>query len=497
MTSTPDQNIAKDVQGDIVLRLPKTHEAFLFFSIEHADDFKRALRNGLIDRITTTADVAADEQKIARARASLPGVFLDGIQGLNVSFSSTGLNKLGVNVDEAFRADDVAFKAGQEADGTESLGDPMDVAGKLTTWKSEFKGRRIDGVFLLTASNKVVLDGAAFRTLVHLGNSIRLIVRKDGVVRPGIERGHEHFGFLDGITRPTIRGFNDSTRPEGESVAPPEVFLLRPDPKDENKKWTVNGSFLAFRELQQEVPEFQRFTIEAAAESQPGQPVEPKLFALIGARMVGRWKSGVPIVHSPVDEPQNVTPGDILKPFDFSDDLEQVRCPYAAHIRKSHPRKGTFPEDRITTIDHLILRSGIAYGPEVTDEEKRVGETKEERGLLFVSYQASLEKGFQFIQKNWLNNVAFPFNNAARIAQPGHDLIVGQNEAAESDQRTTQGIKPGRPEEQTNLVSAPPFVVPRGGEYFFTPSIPGLRHLANLSTSTSAVEMIRKGLARL
>jgi hypothetical protein len=34
----------------------------------------------------------------------------------------------------------------------------------------------------------------------------------------------------------------------------------------------------------------------------------------------------------------------------------------------------------------------------------------------------------------------------------------------------------------TNTVSAPPFVVPRGGGYFFMPSIPGVKYLAELST---------------
>ena len=45
-----------------------------------------------------------------------------------------------------------------------------------------------------------------------------------------------------------------------------------------------------------------------------------------------------------------------------------------------------------------IMRSGIPYGPEVTDEEKQSHKTEFVRGLAFVCYQSTLTNGFQFIQ---------------------------------------------------------------------------------------------------
>ena len=45
-----------------------------------------------------------------------------------------------------------------------------------------------------------------------------------------------------------------------------------------------------------------------------------------------------------------------------------------------------------------IMRSGIPYGPEVTDEEQQSHKTEFVRGLAFVCYQSNLASGFQFIQ---------------------------------------------------------------------------------------------------
>ncbi|KAI9046400.1 hypothetical protein LZ554_009576 [Drepanopeziza brunnea f. sp. 'monogermtubi'] len=53
----------------------------------------------------------------------------------------------------------------------------------------------------------------------------------------------------------------------------------------------------------------------------------------------------------------------------------------------------------IRTEPNRILRRGIQYGPEVTDEEIASDANSEdpslERGLLFVCYQSSFKNGFQ------------------------------------------------------------------------------------------------------
>jgi len=76
------------------------------------------------------------------------------------------------------------------------------------------------------------------------------------------------------------------------------------------------------------------------------------------------------------------------------DPFSQDRCPFAAHTRKTNPRS-----DLPSTEKQRILRRGIPFGPEVSDEEKKKG-TIHDRGLLFKAYQSNIANGFQFIQKS-------------------------------------------------------------------------------------------------
>ena len=72
---------------------------------------------------------------------------------------------------------------------------------------------------------------------------------------------------------------------------------------------------------------------------------------------------------------------------------KQARCPFASHIRKVRPRKD-FPDD-----SNAMIRRGIPYGEWTNVEENRGGSSLKNRGLLFVSYQASLRGGFRFVMK--------------------------------------------------------------------------------------------------
>ncbi|GAA5919067.1 hypothetical protein JCM1841_003731 [Sporobolomyces salmonicolor] len=460
-------------QGDIVLGLQKRNEAFLFLTIKNAAAFKRILKTQLIRDITTTAKVVLFDEEIAAHHRHHPDPedLHASVHGFNLAFSAVGLAKLGVNVEASFPTD-TAFKNGQQADALLNLGDPQDARGGLPTWKRA--GRRIDGVAIVTAPTRENLDHLVGRLLKSLGHSVQLVKRKDGAVRPGRDRGHEHFGYRDGIARPAIKGFNDLERPPGETVSHPGVFLTDLG----TGQWTEFGSFMAFRELRQYVPEFDEF-VQAAATSCLPDRVSPDF---IGARAVGRWKSA-PIALAPTqDHPQLGKDPQKRQNFDFKSDVLQEVCPYAAHIRKNNPRRGSAPAN-IPTGDNLILRAGIPYGgsssrPEVSPDELIKNRTEQDRGLFFVCYQSKIENGFQFLQRARLNNSFFPPANAAKILSPGVDLIAGQG--TDKGVRTAQGIKPGNSQDLANKVNAPPFVVPRGGEYFFVPSIPGLKHVANL-----------------
>jgi hypothetical protein len=64
-------------------------------------------------------------------------------------------------------------------------------------------------------------------------------------------------------------------------AAPPSTPFSRPT-------WALDGSFLCFRKLDQLVPEFDAFLQHPV----PNAPLNPEAAELLGARLVGRWKSG-------------------------------------------------------------------------------------------------------------------------------------------------------------------------------------------------------------
>jgi deferrochelatase/peroxidase EfeB len=79
-------------------------------------------------------------------------------------------------------------------------------------------------------------------------------------------------------------------------------------------------------------------------------------------------------------------------------DFQKI-CPFAAHVRKTNPR-ADLEAGGFSIESRRIMRHGIQFGDEVTDEERDKNMTMKDRGLLFVSYQSSLANGFAFMQKS-------------------------------------------------------------------------------------------------
>lgn len=100
--------------------------------------------------------------------------------------------------------------------------------------------------------------------------------------------------------------------------------------------WAKDSSFIAFRKLRQFVPEFNDFLAENPI-LDPGLTREQGS-ELLGARMVGRWKSGAPVERNPTKD-NLVDAGDVNKVNDFdyitgdSIKMPQLKCPFMAHLR--------------------------------------------------------------------------------------------------------------------------------------------------------------------
>ncbi|THV05908.1 peroxidase TAP [Dendrothele bispora CBS 962.96] len=472
MSTTPlDLN---NIQGDILVGIPKKTQTYFFFAIQDTTLFRTALL-ALIPFIKTAAQAQADQKSIADHK--LKGLTtLIPMTGTQIAFSNAGLTKLGITgVATPGVADPNSdpFLEGQFKD-SKNIGDAGTGPGRdfVPAWDPAFGNANIHGVIFIGGSDHLTVDAELAKTKLILGLSVKEVIQIRGDTRPKDQSGHEHFGFLDGISNPTIIGFNDKNAPPGPKPVDRSV-LLTGQPSTSNPgpaPVLVDGSFLAFRYLFQLVPEFNQFLKQ--------NPINGDS-ELLGARMVGRWKSGAPIDVTPTqDNPDIGKDPQRNNNFFYSGELakgDQTRCPYSAHTRKTNPR-ADFTEHGLA--DQLnqrrIMRRGIQFGPEVTTEEANNNRSINGRGLLFVCYQSDLTKGFQFIQKTWANNPGF-LNTAVdsnlKPIQPGLDSIIGQN----ADQaRGVVGTDPANPD---GSLTIPRFIVPQGGEYFFSPSISALKNV--------------------
>ena len=104
--------------------------------------------------------------------------------------------------------------------------------------------------------------------------------------------------------------------------------------------------------------------------------------------------------------------------------------------------------------------------------------TRHSRGLMFVCYQTSIERQFEFIQRSYANNPDFVSGKerpGGGVVRPGYDPIIGQAEG--NGVRQMDEAYPNYPagSRRTTLVIPEQFVKLTAAAYFFMPSITALR----------------------
>src|SRR5581483_428376 len=171
-----------------------------------------------------------------------------------------------------------------------------------------------------------------------------------------------------------------------------------------------NGTFLAYRKLHEHVARFRRW-LAAEGERFPGGR------ELLAAKIVGRFRDGTPLELS--DTPY--TDADAVRgdpehvhrftDFTYGNDLNGSRCPMGAHIRRVNPRD-SLGFNGVLVDRRRIVRRGLPYGtwiPEntpldtVADLDRFDQEHESEHGVIFMALCSSLERQFEFVQREWMN----------------------------------------------------------------------------------------------
>jgi deferrochelatase/peroxidase EfeB len=184
--------------------------------------------------------------------------------------------------------------------------------------------------------------------------------------------------------------------------------------------------------------------------------------------MVGRWQSGAPLALVPDgDDPELGGDPRRNNEFGYGDDPRGFKCPVGAHARRANPRDALDEEGSVDVRLHRMIRRGTSYGPMLPE-----GVTEDdgiERGIVFVFAGAHIKRQFEFVKTQWLNDGIF-------IGAPQEsDPLVGPRDEPGSFTIPQRPIR-------RRLQDVPPFVVTRGGEYCFVPSVSALRWLAELDT---------------
>src|SRR5262249_19954533 len=213
-----------------------------------------------------------------------------------------------------------------------------------------------------------------------------------------------------------------------------------------------NGSYVVFRKLHQRVAAFRQYLKANANERQSED--------LLAAKMMGRWRSGAPLALCPEQDEPGLG-ADPKRNNDFlfqAEDAVGYKTPPGSHIRRTNPRDAEIAG--VVRI-HRMIRRGTSYGPRLP--EGVMEDDGADRGLMFAFVGAHLERQFEFVQSEWMNDGTF-------FGGSGRDPVSGA-----ADGHGSFDI-PRRPL-RTRLQGLARFTVTRGGEYGFLPGLSALRWL--------------------
>ncbi len=445
--SPTGRKLLADLQGNILKGHGRDYAMHLFICFGTPKDQKshakclKGARKWIRYMVTSHVTTAADQEK-DKDRKELFNMLM---------LSSQGYEFLG-----ECRPRDAAFRDGMR-ERRHRLNDPH-----FQHWAPEYKLNEdnIHALVIVAPAKGVTADKATkelnkvkeriTNNLATFGGSI-LVDQRGNHERN--EEGHviEHFGFVDGVSQPQFI-YYDKKNPKAKEYD--QYTPLKRVLEEDRHGDGGYGSFFVYRMLEQNVETFNA-AVENVAKELKQSP------ELVGAMAVGRFKNGTPLTtHGTPDS--HYSPN-THEDFDYDGDKDGNKCPCHAHIRKVNPRGsiGFIVNILAREQKRRITRRGITYR-----------NTKNNTvGLIFMCFQSDIKDQFEFMQKTWANNHNFSERGT------GLDPIVGQDggphETNDYPNWPTGYNSKGRKRIQFN--EHVKFI---GGEYFFAPSIRGLKNLA-------------------
>ena len=432
----------RNLQANILKGHGREHVALLFLAVN-----KKDLARSFLQQFQVTTALEQLEATKEFKRTGTPGGLI------RLAF----LSKAGLDVFERGTPFGGLFAAGMAADA-----DVLDM-GTTESWQDQLK-QRTDVLLLLAheSVDELAKVLAALTKEFEATESFSVIfVQAGNALKNSDSEGIEHFGYVDGRSQPLmlesdirterkLKGGIDHYDPS----APLSQFIVQ-DPLDAGGF----GSFFVFRKLEQNVAGFKHREDLLANEMHLTKAQSERA----GAQVVGRFEDGTPVTQF-AEEDGVPVPNN----FNYDQDRGGAKCPFQGHIRKTNPR-GASPGGLDFDKRVQMARRGITYGARLQHPVSKalIDEPNDGVGLLFMSYQASIEQQFHFMQSSWANDHNFPDDNV------GIDPVIGQGTVL--PQRWFPKYDDiGTPEKEFAFGG---FVKLKGGDYFYAPSINGLRNL--------------------
>ena len=543
-----------DIQGGILRAygrqgFPKAR--YLFFTIRDAAR-GRAFVEALRPKVTTAARWKNPERGEPLVRTRNPRVkdvvraegapdypgevkLLKPKVAINVAFTFYGLNALGVPT-RTLRGMPDEFIDGMERRAP-MLGDSPWLDSRDSIWRNARGENRVHILVSLnagmngdgspvaeleteTSALEALCDASAGGVILLAGHGrdgarwqemSAMLRAQDGALIP---TNVEHFGLADGFGDPVFEGqFSgeaERLRVVGggkilpdQSWAPlatGEFLLGHADEAQEIPgaampiEFSRNGTFMAYRKLQENVDLFDGYIAETGARyarsfgtgAEEGEET-------VRAKLVGRWRDGVPLQAAPTfaawqafrrerdaaqkagDKPKLAALALRYTNFNYRDDPTGSTCPVTSHMRRANPRDMLDPHyaspDRKSWSGsglvnrRRILRRGLPYG-RWDLREPRSGSGED--GIIFLALCSSLFRQFEFVQQQWMQ-YGLDFNAGSDTCP-----VIGNHEVEDQAKLVIAADrKSGRAPFVCGRI--PQLVEPRGGEYFFVPSMTALR----------------------